>query len=242
MGRQRHRVVFGSVVLFLCMLAVAAWSDAENDEPRHEDQAMEHHHQGDAVESMTMEHQHRELHMKWTPRRPANTNDTERSEQIVRALRASLEKYRDYRVAMREGFEPFFPQIVQPHYHFTRKLNGLKAAFRFDPEEPASLLYKKTQDGYELIGAMYTAGRWAGEDKLNARVPLSVAQWHAHVNICLPQRGTGQQADWTRFGFKGSIATKTECDQVHGRFFPQIYGWMLHVHPFETSPEKIWTH
>ena len=202
----------------------------------------EHQHQGEAVESMTREHEHKQLHMKWTAKRPVTEADLARSERILRALRASLEKYKDSRLAIEDGFEPFLPQIPQPHYHFTRKMNGFKAAFRFDPEEPTSLLYKKTADGYELIGAMYTAGRWARESKLDARVPLSVAQWHAHVNICLPKKGTGQYADWTRFGFKGSIATEAECDQVRGRWFSQIYGWMLHVYPFETTPEKIWTH
>ena len=31
------------------------------------------------------------------------------------------------------------------------------AKLRFDPAEPTALLYKKTADGYELEGAMYTA-------------------------------------------------------------------------------------
>jgi hypothetical protein len=230
------------VVLLLAGLAGSSWGAAEEGEHQHHEVDTEQHHQGDAVESMTSEHQHKLLHMKWTAKRPVTSEDLARAGQIVRALRASLEKYRDYHVAIREGFEPFLPQIPQPHYHFTRKMNGFKAAFRFDPEEPTSLLYGKTTGGYELIGAMYTAGRWASESKLDARVPLSVAQWHAHVNICLPKKGTGQQADWTKFGFKGSIATEAECDQAHGRWFSQIYGWMLHVHPFETTPEKIWTH
>jgi hypothetical protein len=65
----------------------------------------------------------------------------------------------------------------------------MTAVSRFDPREPAALLYKKTQNGYELEGAMYIAPRGMSEDRLNDRVPLSVAQWHAHVNICLPPQG-----------------------------------------------------
>jgi len=50
-----------------------------------------------------------------------------------------------------------------------------------------------------------------------------------------------KQADWTRFGFRGSIATKDECDREGGRFQPQIFGWMVHVYPFAETPEKIWS-
>jgi hypothetical protein len=88
---------------------------------------------------------------------------------------------------------------------------------------------------------MYTAPKHMSEEKLDQRVPLSVARWHAHINICLPPKGQGQQADWTKFGFRGSIATAEECGQAGGRFWPQIFGWMVHVYPFETIPEKIWS-
>jgi len=79
------------------------------------------------------------------------------------------------------------------------------------------------------------------EEKLNERVPLSVTRWHAHVNICLPPRDQAQQADWAKFGFRGSIATTEECARTGGRFWPQIFGWMVHVYPFEEASEKIWS-
>jgi hypothetical protein len=124
-----------------------------------------------------------------------------------------------------------------------QKWYGFKAAFGFDPAEPTSLLYKKTAGGgYELIGAMYTAPKRMTEDQLHERVPLSVAQWHAHVNICLPPRRDAGKADWTRFGLKGSIAREDECKTAGGRWYPQIYGWMLHVFPYEETSEKIWIH
>jgi CHASE1-domain containing sensor protein len=147
-----------------------------------------------------------------------------------------------FRAAIDDGYEPFLPNVQQPHYHFTRKWNGLKAAFSFDPKQPTSLLYRKTPDGYELEGAMFTAPKWASEGNLNERIPLSIAQWHAHVNICLPQKKDMQSADWKKFGPKGSILTEAECKQAGGRFVPQLFGWMVHVYPFEETPEKIWTH
>jgi len=87
---------------------------------------------------------------------------------------------------------------------------------------------------------MYTAPADATEIDLDARVPLSVARWHAHINICLPRRGDAANADWKKFGPDGSIATAEACTAAGGRFFPQLFGWMVHVYPFEKTLEKIW--
>ena len=201
-----------------------------------------HQHTMEAVESMTSQHHHMGPHMKWTQKRTQTPQDLKRADEIVQVLREALKPYRDYRVAQKDGYEPFLPHIAQPRYHFTRKWYGFKAAFRFNPTQPTSLLYKRTPGGYELIGAMFTARKDMTEEQLNERVPLSMAQWHSHVNICLPPRNEVGMADWTRFGFKGSISTKDDCDKVGGRFYPQIFGWMVHVSPFEDTPEKIWMH
>jgi hypothetical protein len=182
-------------------------------------------------------------HFRWTTLRPANQADEATAWDILRKLRQALAPYREYRVAINDGYEPFLPNVQQPHYHFTRKWNGFKAAFSFDPKQPTSLLYRKTPDGaYELEGAMFTAPKWTSEADLNKRIPLSIAQWHAHVNICLPQKKDMQTADWKKFGPKGSILTEAECKQAGGRFVPQLFGWMVHVYPFADTPEKIWTH
>ena len=87
---------------------------------------------------------------------------------------------------------------------------------------------------------MYTMPKNATTQQLNARVPLSVARWHAHVNLCMPPKGQGARADGTKFGLAGSISTSEACAEAGGRFIPQIFGWMVHVYPFETSREKIW--
>lgn len=203
----------------------------------------EHHHEGDAAQAMAGSRHHHDLHMRWTHERPVTAEDRKRAEAVVAALRGALGKYRDYRAAIADGFEPFLPEIQQPRYHFTRKWNGFKAAFSFDPAAPTSLLYRKTDSGYELLGAMYTAPKGFGETTLDERVPLSVGRWHAHVNLCFPPRALDRrQVDWTRFGFKGSIATEAECDRAGGRFYPQVFGWMLHVNPFEQDAEKMWAH
>jgi hypothetical protein len=235
-------VLAGALLLLMEGIAAAPSSSADEGGHSAHDVEMEHHSETGAVESMTPQHQHTGPHMKWTTLRPPTPEDITRAEQIVHTLREVLAKYKDYHVALQEGFEPFHPEIPVPHYHFTSKANGFKAAFGFNPAAPTSLLYKKTGNGYELEGAMYTAPKRTSEERLNERVPLSVAQWHAHVNVCLPPEGINRRMDWAKFGFKGSLATEQECQQAGGQFFPQIYGWMLHVYPFEQSQEKIWTH
>lgn len=182
-------------------------------------------------------------HMAWSDTRPPTDADRERAAEIVKTLQTALARYKDYHVAEANGFKPFHPEIRQDIYHFTRWQNGLKAAFTFDPAEPTSLLYKKTPNGgYELVGAMYTAPRGTSEAKLDQRVPLGVARWHRHVNLCFPPKGQRATADWTKFGVNGSIATKTACDAAGGRFYPQVFGWMVHVYPWATTQETAWAH
>lgn len=194
------------------------------------------------VESMSGHHIHdANAHMRLTPARPERPGDRERANAIVAALRVALERYRDYHVAERNGYEIFHPEVPQSVYHFTNYWEGFAETFRFTPDQATSLLYRKTAQSYELVGAMYTAPQNASEIDLNARVPLSVVRWHAHVNICLPARGLASSTDWTKFGPDGSISTPEACAAAKGRFFPQLFGWMVHVYPFEKTPEKIWS-
>jgi hypothetical protein len=182
-------------------------------------------------------------HMFMTDLRPANAADQKRAAEVLAVLRPAIEKYKDYRVALAEGFQIFLPNVPQPHYHFTNYAYAFEARGEFNPAHPTSLLYKKTKDGYELEGAMYTAPKSATEDDLNARIPLSVARWHKHVNLCFPPKGaTFQQVDQKEFGFRGAIATQDACEQAGGRWYPQIFNWMVHVYPYETDPAKIWAH
>jgi hypothetical protein len=176
--------------------------------------------------------------------RPETPADAHRADELVKELQTSLAKYKDVHAAEADGFKPFHPEFKQPVVHYTRNLNGLKAAFTFDPTEPTSLLYKRKADGgYELIGAMYTDRKKASEAQLDERVPLSVARWHRHINLCFPARGTDMKsADWSKFGFNGSIATKDACDAAGGRFYPQVFGWMVHVYPWESNPKLVWAH
>lgn len=178
-------------------------------------------------------------HMTMTPMRPIAAGDKQKADEIVSQLKAGIEKYRDYHVALNDGFRIFLPNVPQPEYHFTNYTNGFLAAMSFDPSRPTSLLYKKTADGYELVGAMYTMPKRATPEQLDERVPLSIAMWHLHTNLCLPPQSQLKNADWTKFGLKGSIATQEACDAAGGRFRPSVFGWMVHIYPYESSPDKI---
>jgi hypothetical protein len=178
-------------------------------------------------------------HMRMTGMRSSHSADVERATEVAKQLRAGIEKYKDYRVALDHGYRIFLPNIPQPEYHFTNYKNGFLAAVHFDASQPTSLLYRKTGDGYELVGAMYTMPKRASEDQLNERVPLSVAMWHLHTNLCMPPKDQRQTADWTKFGLKGSISTEEACDAAGGNFHPSVFGWMVHVYPYEDSLDKI---
>jgi hypothetical protein len=193
-----------------------------------------------AVQDMTPGHDDEHAHhMFMTSMRTQTPADVQRANEIVPQLRAGIEKYKDYHAALDDGFKIFLPNIPQPEYHFTSYRNGFLESLTFDPARPTSLLYKKTATGYELLGAMYTMPKRASEDQLNARVPLSVAMWHLHTNLCMPPRDQLRSADWTRFGLHGSIITEDACSDAGGRFHPIIFGWMVHVYPYEQGLDNI---
>src|SRR5690349_8322774 len=192
-----------------------------------------------ATHDMAHMHHRDNPHMHMTSPHPQTAADVQRADAIVKELRAGIEKYKDYHVAFDEGYRIFLPNVPQPEYHFTNYGHGFLEAFTFDPARPTSLLYKKTADGYELVGAMYTMPKRASEDQLNERVPLSVATWHLHTNLCIPPRDQRKTADYKKFGLHGSIITQEACDAAGGKFRPVVFGWMVHVYPYEDSSDKI---
>jgi len=182
-------------------------------------------------------------HMKMTALRPAKPGDADRAAQVVEAARKTAAKYSDYRAALNDGFKIFHAEIPQKMYHFTNYGYAMEAAFRFNPEHPTSLLYEKHGDEYKLIGVMYTAPKRLGEDQLNERIPLSVAQWHEHVNFCAapPDRRKEYLSPNPQFGLRGAITTQEACDAAGGTFHPIIFNWMVHVYPFEKDQASIWS-
>jgi hypothetical protein len=183
-------------------------------------------------------------HMKMTPLRLATPGDEDRAQLVIAAARKVAEQYQDYRKALADGYVIFLPNVPQRMYHFTNYRYAMEAIFDFNPQHPTSLLYEKQGvDRYKIIGVMYTAPKHASLSELDSRVPLSIAQWHAHINLCLPPRGENQQMSrpGSKFGLAGSITSRDKCEAAGGRFVPQIFGWMVHVYPFEKTEQDIWS-
>ena len=187
-------------------------------------------------------------HMKMTALRQPKPGDAARAQEIVEQARKAAAEYTDYHTALADGYEIFLPNIPQKMYHFTNKRYGMEAFWHFNPEHPTSLLYEKHGDDYKLIGVMYTAPKRLSEDQLDERVPLSVAQWHEHVNFCkapasmtLQQKKEAYLGHSPQFGLKGSINTQEACDAAGGKFLPVVFNWMVHVYPFEKDQASIWS-
>jgi hypothetical protein len=196
-----------------------------------------------AMSSMEGHHMEMGAHMKMTTLRAGQPGDSEKAQKVAEVARGVMEKYKDYHVALNEGFKIFHPELPQKQYHFTNYSYGFEAAFKFNPEHPTSLLYEKNGDDYRLVGVMYTAPKRFTEDDLNQRIPLSIAQWHEHVNFCKAPEGHRQEmlGQNPKFGLHGSIITQQECDAAGGEFHPVIFNWMVHLYPLEKDSASIWS-
>jgi len=187
-------------------------------------------------------------HMKMTALRPSKPDDLKRAQQVAEEARKASEKYIDYHAAVADGYKIFLPNVAQKMYHFTNYGYAMEAAMRFNPEHPTSLLYEKHGDDYKLVGVMYTAPKRFTEDQLDERIPLSVAQWHEHVNFCAPPASESKEdkrnemlGPHAQFGLRGSITTPEACEAAGGTFHPVIFNWMVHVYPFEKDQASMWS-
>lgn len=197
--------------------------------------------QGHATHEMSHGSSHMRVTSVW-PRTPA---DQARADSIVATARMAVGKYREVRVAEADGYRAFAADVPgQRVIHYTRLTSAVKARFTFDPAAPSTLLYRRDTGGdMRLVGVMYTAPADATEEEMNRRVPLSIARWHLHTNICLPPSGTGRDSLATagaRFGFRGTLSTREACEAAGGRFRASMFGWMVHVNLFEAGPRGPW--
>lgn len=199
--------------------------------------------EGAAVHEAMAGTMHAGRHLQLTPVRRPSAADSMRAGAIVDSLRRAISGFADTSAATAAGYRMFLPNMKnQRVYHFTHWGRAIGEAFRFNAAKPTSLIYRRADDGrLVLIGAMYGAPRRLGVEDLDARVPLSIARWHKHVNLCLPRKG--EERRWNErgedgaplFGSEGSIATADACDAAGGRYFPTLFGWMVHVNAMEKN-------
>lgn len=179
-------------------------------------------------------------HMQMSLKGDPKPGDSARAAQILAAAGGVLSRYRDVKTAMHDGYKPFFPTgRVGEEIHYTNYRYRRKEQQQIDYSRPGSILYKRTADGLEAIGVMYTAPVDSSSQQLDALVPLSVATWHRHVDFCGGPRNLPANEQFgpkARFGPQGSIHTEEECKAAQGLWIPVVLEWMTHVYP--NAPEK----
>ncbi len=177
-------------------------------------------------------------HMALTDPRPPRPGDRERADAIVAGAKRAMARYPDVAAAEQGGFKKFLPGIPLPIEHYTSAAYAREQwTGHLDPDHPTSLIFERHGADLALVGVMYTAGTSFTPDQLDALVPLSVARWHRHVDYCFAPAGIHGDR---RFGLAGTIASQPECEAAHGRWVPQIFGWMVHVWPNERDPAQVW--
>jgi hypothetical protein len=160
-------LVLGALLIFLAAPA------QQQDQHKHSMPGMEMGDDGD-MSAMGPSMAAMTGHMYITPQRTKQPGDEEKARSVVAELKATMERYKDYRKALLDGYVIANPKLKQPQYHFISQANTREADLRFDPRRPTALLYRRTpMQEYNLEGAMYTTSPDATEDELNQRIPLS---------------------------------------------------------------------
>src|SRR5438445_6706436 len=123
-------ILFGALFLVSVLLAAipghrppeAPVRDAQQSSSSQESQAMDHSkmsgmdmddakaNEAHAVHDMTRGHMDaHNVHVHMTAMRPQRPEDTARANEIVSQLRSGIEKYKDYHVALNDGYKIFLP-------------------------------------------------------------------------------------------------------------------------------------
>jgi hypothetical protein len=165
------------------------------------------------------------MHMAFTPSRPGTAADTARALDVVGRLRAAIEPYQTLEAAEAAGYRSRKePEMVKGArlLHVGKRMGHRSEAKSFDPASPQALLYRRDRDGqFHLAGAMYVAPPSATLEDLDSMIPLSVAHWHRHLNICI----AGNRKSFRRIP---EATTAEACQEAGGRFRAESR-YMVHV-------------
>jgi hypothetical protein len=179
-------------------------------------------------------------HMQMSLKSELQPGDEQRAQQVIAAARRVVAEYADVNTALRDGYKPFYPTgRIGEEVHYTNYRLGP----RVDYDHPRSILYKRTAQGMQAVGVMYTAPQDATANELNAIAPLSIATWHRHIDFCGGPRSLPRSEQFgahAQFGPAGSIHTEEACKAAHGLWIPVVFGWMTHVYPNAKNASDIW--
>jgi len=187
-------------------------------------------------------------HMQMSFKGKPQPGDEQRAGDILAAARTAIAHYSDVNTALHDGYKPFHPtgkmgeEVHYTNYRYARaEQNQLRR--HVDYARPGSILYKRTPEGMQAVGVMYTAPQDSTPDQLNAVAPLSIATWHRHVDFCGGPRNlpyAEQYGPHAQFGPLGSIHTEEACSEAGGLWIPVVFGWMTHVYPNAKPPAEVW--
>jgi hypothetical protein len=183
-------------------------------------------------------------HMQMSFKGKPGQGDKQRADRIVAAARGVIAHYSDVTTALRDGYKAFHPTgKLGEEVHYTNYRYARLEERHVNYDRPGSILYKRTPEGMQAVGVMYTAPQVSTPEQLNAVAPLSIATWHRHVDFCGGPRSLPleeQVGPHAQFGPLGSIHTEEACKEEHGLWIPVVFGWMTHVYPNAASPNEVW--
>src|SRR5580698_1470908 len=192
-----------------------------------------------SVPSMKMGNHH-QMSLKGQPQ----PGDEQRAQQIVAAARGVLSRYADVNTALADGYKAFHPTgKIGEEVHYTNFRYARLQQQHPNYDQPGSILYKRTPQGMQAVGVMYTAPQASTPAQLNAVAPLSIATWHRHVDFCGGGRNLPRDEQFgprSQFGPLGSIHTEEACQKAGGLWVPVVFGWMTHVYPNAKPPQEVW--
>src|SRR5579884_3616138 len=138
-------------------------------------------------------------HMKMTAYRPATAQDMARVEAIVQNAHACFDKYRDYHLALRDGYRIFAPDVAQGGYQFVGVMYSAPAN---DTEDQLNQFIPLSITPWHL---------------------------HTNICLPAGDTSTFLFPNNSLFGLTGTIATKAQCDKLGGTFYSSLFGWMVHI-------------
>ncbi|MBA3811537.1 MAG: hypothetical protein H0X27_07830, partial [Caulobacteraceae bacterium] len=154
------------------------------------------------------------------------------------AARDVLRRYPDVAGAEHDGYRPFHQSgKLGEEVHFTSIGHAYAEGRHVNYAHPGSLLFRRTAQGLEPVGVMYSAPNNATAAALDAIAPLSLATFHRHVDFCIAQGKDAETSRDRRFGYDGTLHTQADCKQAGGYWLPVAFGWMTHVYPNEA---QVW--
>jgi hypothetical protein len=178
-------------------------------------------------------------HMQMSLKANPAPDDAARAVAILAAAEAVVAHYRDVKLAVRDGYKPFYATgRVGEEIHYTNYRRRRMEQEHVDYSQPGSILYRRTAAGLTAVGVMYTAPANASSQQLDAIAPLSIATWHRHVDFCGGPKSIPKSEQFgpnTLFGPQGSIDTEEACRAAQGLWIPVVFNWMTHVYPNEQT-------